>query len=233
MNPILHKLQNKQWIWSATSAKQQEQQQKPISTGFANFDEALNAGFPRAGMIHVQSKLGCGEFRLLLQIIQQQDSEQTHRFWVIVSPPGDVNAEFLLNHNVDLSRLLIIHKTSSEEALWATEQCVKSGACAGVFIWHKSLTQLQVRKLEIAAQQGKSYCIWFDNSKRKRVNLPLNLSLTLQRDGEDIELNINKQKHGWAQAPVKLPLPLHCRQRFRTKQRQPVVHADVVNLRAR
>ncbi len=232
MNPILHELQNKQWVWSATSAKQQEQQ-KPTSTGFATLDQALNAGFPRAGMIHVQSKLGCGEFQLLLKIIQQQDSDQRHRFWVIVSPPGNVNAEFLLNHNVDLARLLVIHKTSDEEALWATEQCVKSGACAGIFMWHKSLTHLQIRKLEIAAQQGKSYCIWFDNSEHMRTNLPLNLSLTLQRNGEQVNVNINKQKHGWAKAPVKLPLPLHCRQRFRAKQRQRIAQADVVNLHSR
>lgn len=227
MNPILHDLQNKQWVWSAANAKQQQQKYR---TGFAALDNALHAGFPHSGMLHIHSLLGCGEVRLLLDIIANLPEEQDDQLCVFINPPGDLNAEFLLEHGVDLDHLIIVHKVSQEEALWSAEQCAKSGACRYIFMWQTALSQLQVRKLENAAQHGNCYCIWLDHSKELAQNLPVSLSLSLRRTNEDLDIKVNKQKVGWAAKPINLPFPF--RSRLSGRYQNASIHhsSKVVNL---
>ncbi|MGQ8364154.1 translesion DNA synthesis-associated protein ImuA [Glaciecola sp. 1036] len=231
MNPILHELQNKQWVWSATCAKQQEQQKKRSTTGFASFDNILSSGFPDTGMVHIGSRQGSGELSFLLYILGHQLDTKDARFWVFIAPPGHINAEFLLANNVDLEHLFIIHNASCEDALWSAEQCAKSGACANVFVWQKNLSQVQVRKLEVAAQRGRCRCFWFDYSQQLQQNLPLTLSLSLQRQQDWIQVGINKQKAGWAKTPVKIPFPLRCKKSIRyTSSESANLQHNVVNL---
>lgn len=245
MNPILHDLHNKQWVWTAANAKQQ-QKQKRIS-GFNNLDKVLSGGFPLAGTIHLQSPLGCGELRFMLSILQQQrvqqqkqcseqraedNTEQSpQKLYIFINPPFELNAEFLLAHKVALNQLVIVQAKTSAEALWTAEQSVKSGACDAVFIWQNQLKHTQIRKLELAAQQGQSYCVWLQSALNQnqqasiQSNLPLSLSLCLSRKGENLEVTVNKQKIGWAQGPVKVALPFKSRIKTRfTQQSIPATH---------
>ena len=163
MNPILHDLHNKQWVWTAAHAKQQ-QPKKTLATGFPSLDNVLTGGFPRAGMIHLNSPLGCGEVRLMLSVLRNcKQSKQTQKLFVFIDPPFELNAEFLVAHNIPLEQLILVNTQSSEECLWSAEQCAKSGACEAVFIWQPSLKHIQVKKLEHAALQGECYCIWMHN----------------------------------------------------------------------
>lgn len=217
MNPILHDLHNKQWVWTAANAKQ-NRCLPTLGTGFENFDKVLSGGFPRAGLIHVDSPLGCGELRLMLSVLspgadllseleRTQKAQANNKLQVFINPPFELNAEFLLAHNLRLEQLIVVQAKSLEEALWSAEQCAKSGACHGVFLWQPKLQHKHIRKLELAAQQGGSYCIWLQNQNTHEANLPLSLSLSLRREGEKMLITVNKQKVGWAQKAVKVPLP--------------------------
>lgn len=226
MNPILHELQNKQWVWTAANAKQQTAN-TTLSSGYKAFDSVLAKGFPAAGMIHLQSPLGCGEMRLMLSIIEHQQSQHDeHKLYMFINPPFALNAEFLLAHNISLSQLIVVNTRSTEEALWSAEQCAKSGACCAVFLWQKSLNYLQIRKLENAAQKGACHCVWLDEKNHLSAvgtnkqgdtnisNLPLSLSLTISRDNNHLNITINKQKIGWAQKAVSISLPFKARTHY-------------------
>jgi len=217
MNPILHELQNKQWLWTAAHAKESTTTQK-LSTGFDNLDKVLSGGFPRAGMIHVASYLGCGEVRLMLSVLQQTNAKNNHdeldehKLFVFINPPFELNAEFLLAHKISLSQLVVIQtQSNTTDALWSAEQCVKSGACYAVFVWQAELNHTQIRKLEVAALQGDSYCVWLDSLQqhvnKTRQNLPLSLSINVARNDDTLLIKVNKQKVGWAQKSVTIPLP--------------------------
>ena len=220
MNPILHELQNKQWVWTAANAKQQSTTRK-ITTGYEHFDKVLSKGFPAAGMIHLQSPLGCGEMRLMLSIIMRQQSQSDeHKLYMFIDPPFMLNAEFLLAHNISLSQLVVVNTHKIEEVLWSAEQCAKSGACHAVFLWQNTLNHLQIRKLEHAAQKGGCYCVWLHNQLANSAqsnssetqnshisNLPLSLSLSISREANNLSVTINKQKVGWAQKAVTIALP--------------------------
>lgn len=220
MNPILHDLQNKQWVWTAANAKHQAASTK-LATGYDNLDKVLSNGFPAAGMIHLESLLGCGEMRLMLSVLQAQHSANNeHKLYMFINPPFRLNAEFLLAQNIPLSQLVVVHTRNMEEALWSAEQSAKSGACQVVFMWQQKLKHIHVRKLEHAAQQGHCYCVWLHNSScavttsnneneghSEQSNLPLSLSLSIRRQADTLSVKINKQKIGWAQKAVTLALP--------------------------
>lgn len=221
MNPILHNLQNKQWIWTAAHAKKKAPNKK-LSTGFSDLDKVLYGGFPQTGMIHLQSPLGCGEMRLMLSMLHQHKSD-TQQLYVFINPPFELNAEFLIAHNIALEQLVVVKVKQTDEALWSAEQCAKSGACYCVFLWQEKLKHIHVRKLEYAAQKGACYCVWMHNHSnadtsthantghtvltKAPTNLPLSLSLSVERQNETLSITINKQKVGWAQKAVKIPLP--------------------------
>lgn len=252
MNPILQDLQNKQWVWTATNATQPLSDKINQTTGFDTLDKALTGGFPRAGMIHLASPLGCGEIRLMLSILalqkkqNQQHTSIEQKLYAFINPPFELNAEFLLAHNIDLSQLVIIEATKqSSDALWSAEQCLKSGACEAVFVWQTHISHSHIRKLELAAQQGSSYCVWLEatghisqqiNTHKKtpnKQNLPLSLSLSLARENESLIIKVNKQKAGWAQKAVSIPLPFRTRSNHAFKQylqSQPI--ANVVSIHA-
>ncbi|MGB3725483.1 MAG: recombinase A [Glaciecola sp.] len=228
MNPILQELQNKQWVWTGANAKHTTPHQK-LSTGFANLDAQLAGGFPRAGMIHINSILGCGEIRLMLSLFARHSQQQ--KLYVFIDAPFNVNAEFLAAHNIPLSQVIVIETTThnhaihvhaqpkgkinNTDALWSAEQCLKSGACEAVFIWQHKLSHNHIKKLELAAQHGASYCVWLQchngqaigNTPTQHGNLPLSLSLSLNREKHDIHITINKQKVGWAHKSIRIPLP--------------------------
>lgn len=218
MNPILHDLQNKRWIWTAANAKQQTSSAK-LTTGFEKLDKVLSGGFPRAGMIHLQSPLGCGEMRLILSVLQHQHKvSQPHKLYMFIDPPFELNAEFLLAQKIPLNQLVIVRTTQQQDALWSAEQSAKSGACHAIFMWQQHLKHIQVRKLEHAAQQGNSYCIWLHSHMAdeqnnvaavEQSNLPLSLSLSVSREADTLGIKINKQKVGWAQKTVKVPFPFN------------------------
>ncbi|MFT6270129.1 MAG: cell division inhibitor SulA [Alphaproteobacteria bacterium] len=224
MNPILHDLQNKQWVWTAANAKHQVSTTK-LATGYESLDNVLSSGFPAAGMIHLESPLGCGEMRLMLSILQRQHTESDdHKLYMFIDPPFTLNAEFLLEQNISLSQLVVVRTSKIEDALWSAEQCAKSGACCVVFMWQHKLKHIQVRKLEHAAQQGNCYCVWLHNCSNTahlsgqntdkgtvQSNLPLSLSLSISRQADNLSIKINKQKIGWAQKAVKIPLPFNSR----------------------
>jgi len=228
MNPILHDLQNKRWIWTATNAKQQAAKTL-LETGFESLDNVLTGGFPRAGMIHLNSLLGCGEIRFILSVLQHQHTVSIeHKLNIFINPPFDLNAEFLLAQKVALKQLIVVRTTQQNDALWSAEQCAKSGACRAIFLWQRKLKHTQVRKIEHAALQGDCYCIWLDsyipygqqnlpNSVKSDLprdlprNLPLSLSLSISRQADTLTIKVNKQKVGWAQKAVKVPLPFSSR----------------------
>lgn len=238
MNPILQGLHSKQWVWTAANAKQESTTTK-LATGFDNLDKHLHGGFPRAGMIHLQSALGSGELRFMLSILQHLARQQSNgeplqstsgqpnfarKLFAFINPPLQLNAEFLLAQHIPLEQLVHLPCNNIEDALWSTEQCAKSGACCAVFLWPKQLSQIQIRKLELAALHGGCYCIWMDSAVQThatvRENLPLSLSLSITRQQQHLHININKQKVGWARSNITVSLPFNSRISKALKQRR-------------
>ncbi|MEM1432917.1 MAG: translesion DNA synthesis-associated protein ImuA, partial [Pseudomonadota bacterium] len=175
-------------------------QLKPVTgvcaTGYDELDDALNGGWPSAGITELlHDAPGIGELQLLLPAMRELSQAQK-RWLVWINPPYQPCAPALQAAGVDISKILLVHPRNAEQALWALEQSLKSGSSAMVLCWfgqhsgqqvsgqktlrEDALTPAQSRRLQLAAKQGNSFGCLFRSATAHRQ--PSMASLRLQLD---------------------------------------------------
>lgn len=205
MNSILDYLKNKRLVWQA---HQNVHTPDLNSTGFKRLDAELQGGFPQQGVVDIDSPVGIGELRLLLPNLhaRQQNRE---RLLVFIAPPIPLNAEMLAEYGFALQQVLVIQPTSSSEALWSAEQCLKSGCCQGVLLWHDAIEIHQVKRLQLAAEQGSALHILMRRRKNLSLSLPVPLAMRLRPQPKGLNIEITKRKGGWPSQPFALDMSHH------------------------
>lgn len=118
---------------------------------------------------------------------------------VFIQPPGKPCAEQLLSEDLNLDNILIVSPKHTNDALWAAEKCLKSGACSHVLLWQKNLSIHHIRRLQIASEQGECLQFIFKGNASNTLSLPVSLSMTLQPHITGLEVEITKRKGGWPQ----------------------------------
>lgn len=188
MQNIIDLLKRKQLIWKGS---QQNSVQNFQSSYFPEWDQELN-GFPETGVVEVQSDLGIGEMRLLTPMLQATTQE---RMLVLINPPAMPSAHYFHTQGIPPEKVLILDK--SEHDLWAAEQCLKSGCCACVCLWHSQLEVHQARRLQVAAEQGQALNIHFNLDGHNQASLPIPLSVSLAPSENGLKVQVNKRRGGW------------------------------------
>ncbi len=61
---------------------------------------------------------------------------------------------------IPLSRLYLLHPGNREEELWALSECLASGGCCVVVAQLGKLSQVEARRLQLAAERGGSLGLW-------------------------------------------------------------------------
>lgn len=195
MHELIQNLHSKQLIWKGNRV---EVPREFHCTGFSELDHRLGGGFPTSGVIDIQSPQGIGELRLLMPFVQKQASE---RLFVLINPPGYLCAEYLYAQGISPSQVLLLYPDSPQHALWAAEQCLKSGACCGVCLWHSGIEIHQAKRLQVASEVGHSLQFLFKpapaNNDTQVFSLPVSLSLTLSPHEMGLSVAITKRKGGF------------------------------------
>jgi len=198
----LTKYQNQGLLWYG---QKNDQLAGRIRTGFEVFDQALAGGLPPQGLFEIKTPTGIGEIRLLLPYLVQKQSQG---LVVFIAPPNLINAEFLLKNSIELDRVLILNLYQPEEALWAAEQCLRSGCCSAVLLWQKAISVTQARRLLLASEQGESSLLLYrPQAKQQGFSIPATLSLTCQANTLGIQVRIDKQRGG--RASEELIIAMH------------------------
>lgn len=124
-------------------------------TGHAELDKALpGGGWPDAALSEILvAAPGIGELRLLWPTLARL-SHAGERI-VLIGPPYLPYPHAWLGAGVDLHQLSII-QAAGRDALWATEQCLRSGCCGAVVCWPKQVDDRALRRLQIAAETGRT-----------------------------------------------------------------------------
>ena len=179
-----------------------------VSTGHPGLDEILpGGGWPRASLVEVLLEHhGIGELQLLLPLLVRESAHAPARHegrWLCwVAPPYVPHARALAEAGVDVDRILLVHVSADEQALWAMEQALRSEGSALVLGWAGQAGVAQLRRLQLAAEEGGSIGMLF----RPRVSrsapsvAALRLQLTAGRYGE---IEVLKSRGG---RPQRLPL---------------------------
>ncbi len=179
-----------------------------VSTGFAALDAALPSRGWASGCLTelLVGNHGIGEFSLLLPAIKQLTNQAQ---WVaLIQPPFIPYAPALGNAGVKLEQLLVVNPPDDKSALWASEQCLRSGVFACVITWAQRSTPQKQRRLQIASETGSSIAIMYRPSSTRSEHSPAALRLTLNQNpsASQLMLDIIKVRNG---KPQSVELGLH------------------------
>lgn len=124
------------------------------STGIAVLDQALLGGWPVGALSQlVGAEAGLG-FSLMLPLLARLTRAGRHA--ALVTPPYIPYAPALRDAGIELKRLLWLAPKDRIDALWATEQMLRSGLYGAVALWSPALEAPIERRLQLAAETGRS-----------------------------------------------------------------------------
>ena len=111
-------------------------------------------GWPGHALSEILFQLdGIGELDLILPALAR--FTQANKAVVLVAPPYVPYPLAWAAKGVNLRHLHLID-ASGRDALWAAEQCLRSGACAAVVCWPLKADDRALRRLQVAAETGRA-----------------------------------------------------------------------------
>ena len=180
-----------------------------VATGHAELDRELpGGGWPLGSLSEVlHDEAGIGEVGFLCGALARASEGRRRIAWV--SPPHLPYAPALVQHGLALDRCLVVRPVHREDALWAAEQSLRSGACGAVLLWLPNAPAeggeyACLRRLHMAAQAGRSMAVLFRSSAAESRSTPAHLRVALTRRADALELRIPKRRGPPLVEPIAL-----------------------------
>lgn len=164
-------------VWRGQPA---ELPQSTQPTGLRALDAALPlGGWPEHALTEVLHACdGVGELDLVVPTLARLT--QAKQAIVFVAPPYVPYAQGLEDRGIDL-RFVHVVEADPKRALWAVEQCLRSGACAAVLGWPGQVDDHGLRRLQVAADAGQCLAFVFRDARHAANPSPAALRLDIDR----------------------------------------------------
>jgi cell division inhibitor SulA/protein ImuA len=180
-----------------------------VATGHAALDRELpGGGWPVGTLSEVlHDGVGLGEVSFLGGALARACEGDRLGAWI--NPPHLPYAPALAQAGVPLDRCLVVRPANREDALWAAEQALRSGACGAVLFWLGSEGKNEyacLRRLQMAAAAGRSMAVFFRSTAAEKLSTPAHLRVVLAREGGVLKARIPKRRGPPLLAPVTLGL---------------------------
>ncbi len=156
-----------------------------VPTGYAQLDKVLPSGGWGVGCLTelLLEQHGIGEISLLLPGLQQVTSDDNGsdggQWAAFVNPPYLPYAPALANARINLERLLIINTDNDNDTLWATEQLLRTGLFTSVVSWVNRTTAQKQRRLQLAAELGKTWATVYRPASAQDQHSPAALRIVV------------------------------------------------------
>lgn len=175
-----------------------------IATGFPALDAALpGGGWPRGVLTEIlPEQEGIGELRLLMPALARLADEAGRQAWI--APPHIPYAPALAAAGVQLDQMLVVNPHSPGDAWWAAEQALRSGACGAVLAWLSSPDERRLRRLQLAAEEGRGWGVLFRPGRAAQERSPAALRLRLEAASNGLAVHILKRRGSVLDKPVVL-----------------------------
>jgi cell division inhibitor SulA/protein ImuA len=185
--------------------------QPSIATGHPWLDAELpGGGWPSGTLSEVlHDGVGIGEVSFLAAALAK--ASEGNRLIAWVNAPHLPYAPALAQAGIPLARCLVVRPAHREDALWAAEQALKSGACGAVLLWlpqevgarrHDEYAWL--RRLQMSAQSGRSMAVFFRSTAAERLSTPAHLRVVLCREEGVLKVRIPKRRGPPLDHPIAL-----------------------------
>jgi len=178
-----------------------------LPTGFAELDELLpGGGWPRGALTEILiEREGIGELHLLMPALARLSRESGWLAWV--APPHVPYAPALAAAGLNLGQLLVAQTQSAEDAWWAAEQALRSGACDAVLAWLRTPDERRMRRLQLAAETGRAWGVLLHPARAAQNRSTAALRLHLEPVANGVVVHILKRRGGPVDKPVLVDLP--------------------------
>ena len=176
-----------------------------IATGFAALDAELpGGGWPCGALTEILPQHeGIGELRILGPALAQLAAQGKSIVWI--APPYLPYAPALAAAGIDLARVIIAKTAKDGDSLWAAEQALRSAACGGVLVWPREPRFPQLRRLQLAAENGHCLAVAFRLRQAAREHSPAALRIALTAAAGGLALSILKRRGAPLSRPILLP----------------------------
>lgn len=170
--------------------------QASIPTGFDSLDAALpSRGWHIGGVTELLvDQEGIGELSLLLPALRHVTADG--QWATFINPPHVPYAPALGNAGIRPDRLLIIDSQDDANTLWAAEQVLRAGIFASVVVWVNKSTAQKQRRLQLAAETGKTWATVYRPMHTGREHSPVSTRIALSLQGGRLSLDIIKVRSG-------------------------------------
>ncbi len=153
-------------------------------TGHEDLDRRLpGGGWPEHALSEILlTAPGVGELQLLWPTLARLTTAGERV--ILVAPPYIPYPAAWLAAGVDLRHLAIIEAAEQRDALWAAEQCLRSGSCGAVVCWPQDANDRALRRLQVAAETGQTLAFAYRSLEEGGNPSPAALRLVMQAAGE-------------------------------------------------
>lgn len=178
------------------------------ATGHAALDAHLpGGGWPTGTLSEVlHAGVGIGEVSFLSGAMARACEGERLVAWI--NAPYLPYAPALAQRGVPLERCMVVRPANREDALWAAEQSLKSGACGAVLLWipegRRDSDYAWLRRLQMAAESGRAMAIFFRPSSAERLSTPAHLRVALSREDGVLKVRIPKRRGPPLESPITL-----------------------------
>lgn len=209
MNDALENLLQNPRVWRGRN--QANTSCQCLASGYPKLDRHLpGGGWPRHALTEILLEHhGRGELKLLMpalaRLCRAGERAEEHRKeeeagWIAwIAPPFQPYPPALLQWDIDLSRMLVVHPRKGGDTLWAAEEALSSGNCAAVLLWPEALgsrDNKMSRRLQLAAEKGQSWAIAFRSLKARSQSSAAALRLELAKGEQGTDVLILKSRGG-------------------------------------
>jgi cell division inhibitor SulA len=201
--PLLDGLISQRRLWRGQSRGTLAAFEQP--TGWPLLDAALPArGWPDAALSELLLQAdGIGELQLLWPTLARL-SRPRDGVIALVAPPYHPYPPAWHAAGVRLEALQVIRTKTPRDALWAAEQCLRSGACQAVLCWPQQADDRALRRLQVAAETGQA--LGFAFRPLKAAINPSPAALRIAIDASPRQLRVLKCRGGTPPARA-IPFP--------------------------
>ena len=184
-----------------------------ITTGFQALDVALDGGWPTGMLTELLVPWpGSYELGLLSPALARLTTTTTEtpggggNWAMLIAPPLIPYAPGLCWQGIVLNRLLIARVRRSTEALWAMEETLRSGTCAGVIAWTgvaamPRVRHTQLQRLHLLADKQQAWAVLIRGVRCRQERSPARLRLQLHCSSPTT-LQLDIFKNGWQGAEM-------------------------------
>jgi hypothetical protein len=181
-----------QLAWLCRNGRSSVQPQVEPS-GWTQLDAILPGGGWQSGTIVelLPAATGIGEVRLVIPALARLTRQERHV--ALIAPPYVPFAPALEQNGVRLDRLLIVHASAADDILWACEQVLRCKSFAAVLAWPLTIRDRETRRLQLAAEAGRSTGFVYRPISAARESSPAALRMKLEKaPGGDLQIDIFK-----------------------------------------